>query len=40
MTHTTVPDLIAAANQNSAQARELFGALKPAQLNWKPAPEK
>lgn len=40
MTHSTLAELIAAANQNSEQVRELFGALTPAQLNWKPAPER
>ena len=32
--------IVAAAEENSETARELFSGLSTAQLNWKPAPEK
>jgi DinB superfamily len=42
MNYQTVdlPSLIAAASQTAADAKSTFGYLSPAQLNWKPSPER
>lgn len=39
MTNASLPELIAAAQQMSAEAQFTFGSLTAAQLNWKPNPE-
>lgn len=39
MTNASLPELITAAQQMSAEAQRTFGSLTAAQLNWKPNPE-